>query len=118
MSLVRHGRAPFFGALLWMLLFLAPADAQASTAFANVSRDEGDYFGPVTFAAARGEKNQVTVARGGLGIVFRDVGSRLRDRHLVRAVDARWGLTELERRQGLTSWGFRTPRSSAMSTGR
>src|SRR4051794_3602883 len=80
MCLVRHWRTSVLVLLLGMLLALVAGDAQASTAFADISLNEDDYFGPVTFTAAPGEKNRLTVAPGGAGIVFRDAGSRVRAR--------------------------------------
>src|SRR3954467_3787341 len=80
MCLVRHWRTSVLVLLFGMLLALVAGDAHASTAFADISLDEDDYFGPVTFTAARGEKNRLSVAPGGSGVVFRDAGSRVRAR--------------------------------------
>jgi hypothetical protein len=63
-----------------LTLLVTTPDARASRAYAQVYLDEDDYFGPVSFTTAAGEKNRLTVTNGGLGVVFRDPGSHVHAR--------------------------------------
>jgi Ca2+-binding RTX toxin-like protein len=60
-------------------LLLLPTAASAATADADVERRQGAPFGPVTFKAAKGELNRVTVTVANGRLRFHD------DRHRVRA---------------------------------
>ena len=66
-------------AAVTVALSVAPAVARASWVSSDVrfNVDEQEYEGPVTFLAARGEENRLTVRAGRWGVVFRDVGSRV-----------------------------------------
>jgi len=62
-------------------LYVAPADARASSVFSDVHFDfEQQSVGRATFTAARGEKNRLTVRVGRWGVVFHDAGSRVQVR--------------------------------------
>ena len=66
--------------ILAAMFLLLATEAQASSVFADVHYDGEEYSGPVTFTAARGEGNRLTVRRGLWGAVFRDSGSRVQAR--------------------------------------
>jgi Ca2+-binding RTX toxin-like protein len=70
-----------------LALLLPPAPASAAVVDADLEVEQGTEFGPVTFTAARGERNRLTVSPGGRGTVFRDAGARVRARGDCRQVD-------------------------------
>ena len=61
-------------------VLLAPAAASAATADADVRLRDGARFGPVTFRAAPGEVNRLTVTSTGGRLVFRDPANRVEAR--------------------------------------
>jgi Ca2+-binding RTX toxin-like protein len=80
-------RRPFLTLLVPLVLLAAPGAATAATVSADLEVRQGTEFGPVTFAAADGEANRLTVSPGRLGTVFRDPGAVLRARGDCRRVD-------------------------------
>ncbi|MGH2836812.1 MAG: hypothetical protein ACRDJY_00510, partial [Thermoleophilaceae bacterium] len=59
-------------------LLVLPSAASAATATADVNRRQGTTFGPVTFKAARGEVNEVTVSTANGRLRFHDDRNRVR----------------------------------------
>jgi Ca2+-binding RTX toxin-like protein len=80
MSALRALTTLKWSTLLAALLLLLATDAQASSVFADVHPVGDEFSGPVTFRAAHGEANRLTVRSGRWGVVFRDSGSRVQAR--------------------------------------
>lgn len=68
-------------------LLILPSAASAATVDADVKRRGGAPLGPVTFKAAKGEVNRVTVADANGLLRFRDSANRLRARGDCKQVD-------------------------------
>jgi hypothetical protein len=68
-------------------LLLLPSVASAAAASADVKMRNGVPVGPVTFTAARGEANRLTISEPGGELVFRDGANPVRARGDCRQVD-------------------------------
>ena len=66
--------------LALLTLLLLPGAASAATATADVRTRNGVELGPVTFQAARGERNDVTVTNANGALRFHDDANRVRAR--------------------------------------
>lgn len=63
-----------------LLLLVLPSAATAATAKADIKRRSGTNFGPVTFQAAKGERNRVTVTEANGRLRFHDSANRVKAR--------------------------------------
>src|SRR4051794_26683262 len=68
-------------------LLILPSAASAATADANTKRRSGTTVGPVTFKAAKGEVNKVTVTDAGGRLRFHDSANRVKARGQCDQVD-------------------------------
>src|SRR5687768_15222549 len=70
-------------------LLIVPSAASAATATADIERRQGAPFGPVTFKAANGEVNRVTVTVANGRLRFHDDRNRVRAKGDCEQVNAR-----------------------------
>ena len=68
---------------------ILPSAASAATVTADIERQGGVEVGPVTFKAARGEANDVTVSLVDDGLRFRDAANPVKARGDCEQVDSR-----------------------------
>jgi Ca2+-binding RTX toxin-like protein len=73
-------------------LLVLPSAASAATATADVERRQGASFGPVTFKAAEGERNRVTVTHANGRLRIRDAANRVVARGDCQQVNRRTAL--------------------------
>src|SRR5688500_245132 len=70
-------------------LIVVPSAASAATATADIERRQGAPLGPVTFKAAKGEVNRVTVTAANGRLRFQDERNRVRAKGDCEQVNAR-----------------------------
>jgi Ca2+-binding RTX toxin-like protein len=92
-------------------LFLFPSAASAATVTADVERRQGTTFGPVTFKAANGEVNDVTVTEPAGGLRFHDDRNRVRARGDCEQVNRKTAVCPLTEDNARVKLGNRNDRA-------